>query len=82
MNTNNCPVSIRVYWCSSVAKYLFRRRTARCVPATWTCTFSLPADLVRQAKIYAAEHDTTVNTLVRKRFLSGKEASGVGYAKW
>jgi plasmid stability protein len=29
-------------------------------------TFSLPADLVRQAKIYAAEHDTTVNSLVRE----------------
>jgi hypothetical protein len=28
-------------------------------------TFSLPADLVRQAKVYAAEHDTTVNALVR-----------------
>ena len=28
-------------------------------------TFSLPADLVRQAKIFAAEHDTTVNALVR-----------------
>lgn len=29
-------------------------------------TFSLPADLVRQAKVYAAEHDTTVNALVRE----------------
>ncbi len=29
-------------------------------------TFNLPADLVRQAKIYAAEHDTTVNALVRE----------------
>lgn len=28
-------------------------------------TFSLPAELVRQAKVYAAEHDTTVNALVR-----------------
>jgi len=28
-------------------------------------TFSLPVDLLRQAKIYAAEHDTTVNALVR-----------------
>ena len=28
-------------------------------------TFSLPADLIKQAKIYAAEHDTTVNALVR-----------------
>ena len=29
-------------------------------------TFNLPADLVRQAKIYAAEHDTTMNALVRQ----------------
>ena len=29
-------------------------------------TFSLPADLIRQAKIYAAEHDTTVNAMVRE----------------
>lgn len=29
-------------------------------------TFSLPADLIRQAKVYAAQHDTTVNTLVRE----------------
>ena len=29
-------------------------------------TFSLPADLVRQAKIYAAEHDTTMNAFVRQ----------------
>ena len=29
-------------------------------------TFSLPVDLLRQAKIYAAGHDTTVNTLVRE----------------
>jgi plasmid stability protein len=28
-------------------------------------TFSLPADLIRQAKVYAAEHDTTVNAVVR-----------------
>jgi plasmid stability protein len=28
-------------------------------------TFSLPTDLVRQAKVYAAEHDTTINSLVR-----------------
>ncbi len=27
-------------------------------------TLSLPADLIRRAKIYAAEHDTSVNTLV------------------
>jgi plasmid stability protein len=29
-------------------------------------TFSLPAELVREAKIYAAQHDTTVNALVRE----------------
>ena len=34
-------------------------------------TFSLPADLVRQAKIYAAKHDTTMNALVRE-LLDGK----------
>lgn len=29
-------------------------------------TFNLPADLIRQAKVYAAQHDTTVNALVRE----------------
>jgi plasmid stability protein len=29
-------------------------------------TFSLPATLIKQAKVYAAEHDTTVNALVRE----------------
>ena len=29
-------------------------------------TFSLPPDLLREAKIYAAEHDTTLNALVRE----------------
>ena len=29
-------------------------------------TFNLPADLIREAKIYAAQHDTTVNALVRE----------------
>ena len=33
---------------------------------TRNITFSLPADLVRLAKIYAAEHDTTINSLVRE----------------
>jgi hypothetical protein len=33
---------------------------------TRNITFSLPADLVRLAKIYAAEHDTTINALVRE----------------
>jgi plasmid stability protein len=39
-------------------------------------TFSLPADLVRQAKIYAAEHDTTVNALVRDLLLEKLSAEG------
>lgn len=29
-------------------------------------TFSFPIGLVRQAKVYAAEHSTTVNALVRE----------------
>ena len=29
-------------------------------------TFTLPVDLIRQAKVYAAEHDTTINSLVRE----------------
>ncbi|MGA2118425.1 MAG: CopG family transcriptional regulator [Bryobacteraceae bacterium] len=29
-------------------------------------TLNLSADLIRQAKIHAAEHDTTVNALVRE----------------
>ncbi len=29
-------------------------------------TFNLPVDLLRQAKVYAAEHDTTVNAIVRE----------------
>jgi len=29
-------------------------------------TFNLPEDLLRSAKMYAAEHDTTVNSLVRQ----------------
>jgi len=28
-------------------------------------TLSLPGDLIRHAKVYAAEHDTTINALVR-----------------
>jgi plasmid stability protein len=31
---------------------------------TRNITFSLPADLLQQAKIFAAEHDTTLNALV------------------
>jgi plasmid stability protein len=33
---------------------------------TRNITLSLPATLIRQAKIYAAEHDTTINALVRE----------------
>jgi len=33
---------------------------------TRNITFSLPASLIRSAKIYAAGHDTTVNSLVRE----------------
>jgi hypothetical protein len=29
-------------------------------------TFSFPDDLIRQAKIYAAERDTSINTVVRE----------------
>lgn len=29
-------------------------------------TFSLPTDLVRRAKVHAAERDTTINALVRE----------------
>lgn len=28
-------------------------------------TLSLPVDLIHKAKVYAAEHDTTINTFVR-----------------
>ncbi len=34
---------------------------------TRNITFNLPVHLIRQAKIYAAEHDTTVNALVREQ---------------
>ena len=34
--------------------------------STRNITLSLPTDLVRRAKVYAAEHDTTINALVRK----------------
>jgi plasmid stability protein len=33
--------------------------------ATRNITFNLPTDLIRKAKVYAAEHDTTINTIVR-----------------
>lgn len=34
--------------------------------ATRNITFNLPADLLQQAKIFAAEHNTTLNSLVRE----------------
>jgi plasmid stability protein len=34
---------------------------------TRNITFNLPVDLIRQAKVYAAEHDTTINALVREQ---------------
>ena len=33
---------------------------------TRNITLSLPVALIRQAKVYAAQHDTTINTLVRE----------------
>lgn len=39
-------------------------------------TFSLPADLIRQAKVYSAEHDTTLNSLVRKLLQEKLNAEG------
>jgi len=29
-------------------------------------TLSLPVELIRQAKVYAAEHDTSINAVVRQ----------------
>jgi plasmid stability protein len=36
------------------------------VEASRNITFNLPADLLQQAKVFAAQHDTTVNALVRE----------------
>jgi plasmid stability protein len=33
---------------------------------TRNITLNLPSSLIRQAKVYAAKHDTTVNALVRQ----------------
>ena len=38
-------------------------------------TFNLPVDLIRNAKIYAAQHDTTVSALV-KEFLERTVTEG------
>jgi len=45
---------------------------------TRNITFNLPADLIKQAKIYAAEQDTTVNALVKNLLvekISGDEGT-------
>ncbi len=34
--------------------------------ATRNITLSLPAELVKQAKVYAAQHDTSINAIVRE----------------
>ncbi len=34
--------------------------------ATRNITFNLPADLLQQAKVFAAEHNTTLNSLIRQ----------------
>jgi plasmid stability protein len=33
---------------------------------TRNITFNLPEDLIKRAKVHAAQHDTTVNALVRE----------------
>lgn len=33
---------------------------------TRNITFNLPAELIRKARVYAAEHDTTINAVVRE----------------
>ena len=45
--------------------YTYKRVTLIYV-GTRNVTFNLPLELMREAKIYAAEHDTTVNALVRE----------------
>ena len=35
------------------------------ITALRNITFSLPADLIHEAKVYAAEHDVTINAVVR-----------------
>jgi plasmid stability protein len=46
------------------------------IMANRNITLNLPADLIRDAKVYAAQHDTTVNALVRellKEKVSGED---------
>lgn len=43
-------------------------------------TFSLPADLLRRAKVYAAEHDTTINAMIRELLAEALTRSSVTQA--
>lgn len=49
---------------------------------TRNITFKLPSELLTKAKIYAAQHDTTVNSLVRllleEKLQSGEEVREAG----
>ena len=65
-------------WCGSVSVRKTRRsnqRVSGCgnsnfvnldIMETRRITLSLPADLIKQAKVYAAERDTTINSLIRE----------------
>lgn len=50
---------------------------------TRNITLSLPTELIRKAKVYAAEHETSVNALVRELLQSAlrPESSAVEAAK-
>jgi len=41
---------------------------------TRNITLSLPKELIRKAKVYAAEHETSVNALVRKLLQNALES--------
>lgn len=52
---------------------------------TRNITFNLPADLIHRAKVYAAEQDTTINTLVRnllQEALSGENRARAAAARF
>jgi hypothetical protein len=62
----NFRVAILPYYhMESHSPYTYIRGTLFYVQ-TRNVTFNLPAELMRQAKIYAAEHNTTVNAVVRQ----------------
>src|SRR6476659_1427517 len=66
--TVNCPMLARIaryIWLSCLMGFTHIRDTLFNV-TNRNVTFNLPVDLMRQAKIYAAEHDTTVNAVVRE----------------